>query len=68
MSIVAEVKGKVRTYYERFPLFREKKKGKLTKKKNNINQFLNYCNSLGSSTGYNLFDLEVHLIHAAYEP
>lgn len=30
--------------------------------------FLNYCNSLKSSTVYNLFDLEVYLIHAASEP
>lgn len=34
---VAEVKRKERLYYERFPLFRVRKKRKLTMKKNNIN-------------------------------
>lgn len=31
VSSVAEVKGKVRLYYERFPLFREEKKRKTNK-------------------------------------
>lgn len=37
---VAEVKRKERLYYERFPLFRVRKKRKLTMKKNNINHSL----------------------------